>query len=877
MLYNHQIQSHTSSEPAPIFNGFNDSNYSNSQSNSNNDKDEKNKNCAENLSDVTLQVKLNTSEDLAANESKNNICQNEDLSAEAISAQLNQPTETVSNFENVDTGVNPGIEKHYNFDENGNLIHYYVEDLIEAPVQSMAKVHLEQEIIISNQVEDMEIENNREHNQTEAKTDYECENNNSNQTENNVEYVKENTLNEEEQDIISSPADEADNFQIESEEVHQFSCNICLETYYNSEQLTRHVEICHPNTFTYGYEQPHSNFGYFACNACDLVFENNEMLNIHWYQHHKESAMSSIDIKPNFFQSQNPGGKYQCTFCNSSFNKIKTLKIHTLEYHSNQDKKAANKFFSCLTCGKKLMSQRSLNRHTKGLHSFTNDYHSYQTLQENNHQNAANINIQASNKIRYNTHQNTVPYEVGIHINNQCEAAPNMEASNVQQYNLQQSNATFDMTNLDDSMTSNAQNEGVVMQPYHSNQSTVSHQNPEINTGVVQDLQQLQNPTLSHVEYQTSEYTLKNYRCPICQKTFKMQKTMSTHMEKFHHSDWAQHNPAEINQNYFEPKLNQTYFSSELNPIYSHGELKPKPNKFSLNSDMSQVIFHPELNQVNSIDVNQMDYNSELNSFKPNAESSQVNFNAEVIQTHLNTEVRALPRSNIKNECECNICGKVYSRKDSVLSHIKEVHVQKFDFECQLCHKQFISNAKLRIHLKSGHHIPLYFCCGEQFETKYKYRKHKKETLCNYNQQNQSFRNQLDQPVCIKGEKMYSNNYSLSDIWNSNSYKQGDDCISNENAMPVPMSPDQLFEKEFQAQTYQVSNHQETDINFDIPQDYSLPKPRNTHKNTSTNNRSCIVNNNNIFGQHSQQNVLLEIETNLYNTVEAPQPKIGIT
>ena len=88
--------------------------------------------------------------------------------------------------------------------------------------------------------------------------------------------------------------------------------------------------------------------------------------------------------------------------------------------------------------------------------------------------------------------------------------------------------------------------------------------------------------------------------------------------------------------------------------------------------------------------------------------------------------------------------------------------------------------------------------------------------------------------------------------------------------MPVLMSAGQFFEKEFQAQMYQVRNHQETDINFDTPQDYSLQKSRNAPKNTS-NNHGFIVNNNYVFGQHSRQNLLLEIETNLYNTVEAPQ------
>ena len=89
--------------------------------------------------------------------------------------------------------------------------------------------------------------------------------------------------------------------------------------------------------------------------------------------------------------------------------------------------------------------------------------------------------------------------------------------------------------------------------------------------------------------------------------------------------------------------------------------------------------------------------------------------------------------------------------------------------------------------------------------------------------------------------------------------------------MPVLMSAGQFFEKEFQAQMYQVRNHQETDTNFDKPQDYSLPKFQNTPKNTSNNHS---FNSNYIFGQHSQGNLLLEIETNLYNTVEAPQTEI---
>ena len=74
---------------------------------------------------------------------------------------------------------------------------------------------------------------------------------------------------------------------------------------------------------------------------------------------------------------------------------------------------------------------------------------------------------------------------------------------------------------------------------------------------------------------------------------------------------------------------------------------------------------------------------------------------AEVEEIPVTSQAQHLSAS--QNELMCHICDKVYSRRDTVLAHIKEVHEQIFDFECNQCGKKFISNSKLRRHVKQMH------------------------------------------------------------------------------------------------------------------------------------------------------------------------------
>jgi len=124
--------------------------------------------------------------------------------------------------------------------------------------------------------------------------------------------------------------------------------------------------------------------------------------------------------------------------------------------------------------------------------------------------------------------------------------------------------------------------------------------------------------------------------------------------------------------------------------------------------------------------------------------------NGKEMQPHRKTEVEEIPVVSqaqhlqaSQSELMCHICDKVYSRRDTVLAHIKEVHDQILDFECQECGKKFISKSKLSIHVKLAHSERELQCkfCLKKFTYNYRLVRHLLERHGN---------EQMDNPLAIQ-------------------------------------------------------------------------------------------------------------------------------
>lgn len=72
---------------------------------------------------------------------------------------------------------------------------------------------------------------------------------------------------------------------------------------------------------------------------------------------------------------------------------------------------------------------------------------------------------------------------------------------------------------------------------------------------------------------------------------------------------------------------------------------------------------------------------------------------------HENSKVVMIENSIPKNEkiYACHICGKKFSRKFNLNTHIKCVHSDEKDYVCPLCKRAFNHSSNLRKHIKTVH------------------------------------------------------------------------------------------------------------------------------------------------------------------------------
>ncbi|KAM3955254.1 uncharacterized protein ACR2FA_010859 [Aphomia sociella] len=106
---------------------------------------------------------------------------------------------------------------------------------------------------------------------------------------------------------------------------------------------------------------------------------------------------------------------------------------------------------------------------------------------------------------------------------------------------------------------------------------------------------------------------------------------------------------------------------------------------------------------------------------------------------------------------ECDICGRIFTRKQNIISHMITVHMQGFsDFKCKLCIKIFSSKRNLRRHIRQIHdpniQKPICDICHKTFKGRHTLLQHIKST------------HSYAEKDCIKCQlcgKIYTNNRNL--------------------------------------------------------------------------------------------------------------------
>lgn len=67
---------------------------------------------------------------------------------------------------------------------------------------------------------------------------------------------------------------------------------------------------------------------------------------------------------------------------------------------------------------------------------------------------------------------------------------------------------------------------------------------------------------------------------------------------------------------------------------------------------------------------------------------------------------------NRTKQFECQICGQLFARKDSLSIHTQKQHTGDFPYECKYCPKKFSKSYSLKTHVRShAGHRP--FQCDE--------------------------------------------------------------------------------------------------------------------------------------------------------------------
>ena len=73
----------------------------------------------------------------------------------------------------------------------------------------------------------------------------------------------------------------------------------------------------------------------------------------------------------------------------------------------------------------------------------------------------------------------------------------------------------------------------------------------------------------------------------------------------------------------------------------------------------------------------------------------------------------------------CDQCGKIYSNKDHLISHIKTDHEKQLDFECSICGKRSATSTKLSMHIFRCHSQVKCAICNKEIANPYDLKKHK--------------------------------------------------------------------------------------------------------------------------------------------------------
>ena len=60
-----------------------------------------------------------------------------------------------------------------------------------------------------------------------------------------------------------------------------------------------------------------------------------------------------------------------------------------------------------------------------------------------------------------------------------------------------------------------------------------------------------------------------------------------------------------------------------------------------------------------------------------------------------------------KNSYSCNICSKIFTRKDSVLRH-NRIHTGEKPYKCNICNKKFSRSKLLKDHYVKCYNLTLY-------------------------------------------------------------------------------------------------------------------------------------------------------------------------
>ena len=128
-----------------------------------------------------------------------------------------------------------------------------------------------------------------------------------------------------------------------------------------------------------------------------------------------------------------------------------------------------------------------------------------------------------------------------------------------------------------------------------------------------------------------------------------------------------------------------------------------------------------------------MDALGEIKNLKCNVCGQQFLGDQKFLDFHKRIAHSGIPTANSISGMSCNICKKIFSRKDKVVRHYQTVHLKLKPHKCHICNKSFGMRYVLRKHIKMTHQriannlkLKPHKCniCDKSFVRKYSLRKH---------------------------------------------------------------------------------------------------------------------------------------------------------